>query len=81
METEGMTVEQLIEMVKADAIEYAIENGLKGKLRATIEVQSWGFKVDVESDNGESACCSYQANGMRSMYEKTKSMVGGHYGC
>lgn len=81
METEGMTVEQLIEMVKADAIEYAAQEGLKGTLRASIEVASFGFKVEVQSDNGDSASCTYQRNGMRSMYELTRSKVGGHYGC
>lgn len=78
---EGLTVEQLIDLVKADAIEYAVENGLKGKLRASITVNEFGFKVEVSSDNGTSACCSYRRDGIRSMYELTKGAKGMAYGC
>lgn len=78
---EGKTVEQLVEMIRLDAIEHAADNGLKGKLKATLEVTDFGFRVMVESSDGSSACCTYQRDGMRSMYELTKAKVGGHYGC
>ena len=68
---EGLTVNQLIEMIKADAIEWAAES-MKGRLKASLEVTDFGFRVSVESDAGAVASCTYRSNGMRSMYELTK---------
>jgi hypothetical protein len=71
-EREGLTVEQLVEMVKADAIEWSAENGLKGTLRTQLAVTEFGFRVEVDSDTGKSSVCIYQRDGSRSMYEVTK---------
>lgn len=62
----------LTETVKADAIEWSKENGLKGNLRSNVYVTDIGFRVEVESDNGSSSICTYRSNGTRSMYELAK---------
>ena len=65
-------MEQLLEMVRLDAIEWARESGVRGRLKGTIGVTDFGFRVNVESDDGSVASCTYRSNGMRSMYELTK---------
>jgi hypothetical protein len=69
---EGRMAEMLVRMVREDAVEWSQESGLKGKLSCKLEVKDFGFVAVVDSDNGSQAVCTYQCNGMRSMYELSR---------
>ena len=65
-----MTDDLLAEIVRR-AEAWCVENGLKGPFETSVQIRDWGFDFHVQGSKG-SAHCTFQRDGSRSLYERSR---------